>query len=160
MTITEKNTNANEMEIVPKENEQIISASDIEVVSKVEGYINTLDLDSEDGRMMTVRAYNGAESLAQSGVTLIKATDCITVPGVRKSRIAGQPATPCTNVYLIDVDGRVFFTQSDGIADSVAMIAALFPDFGKNTKRGYLELEVLEQQTVNGNTMKRLNPVM
>lgn len=131
-------------------------AQDIEVVSSVEGFINTLDVDTIEGRMTTINAYNNAVSLKDYVGEVLEIRDCITMPGVRKSRNVDLPDTRCQNTYLIAKDGTVYFSQSDGVAKSVNVIAAMFPDFGKSFEQGALQLCCKEQQLANGNTLKSI----
>lgn len=150
--------NTETMELVAKdvnETEELATAESVQVISKINGFINTLDIDSDEGKLKTIAAYNGAQSLTSKGDEVFNLEDVITIPGVRKSRNISQPNTPCTNTYLITTDGEAFFTQSDGIADSVGMIVAMYPDLNKPDG---LKVRVQETITANGNTLKRLIP--
>lgn len=125
------------------------------------GYINTLDISTVQGRLDSINAYNGAVSLSECKRDVLMIRDAITAPGIRKSRVAGMPDSPCTNTYLIDVKGKAYFTQSDGIADSIAFIASVFPDFGKETMPGgCLPIVIEEIKTASGNTVKRATVVL
>ena len=100
------------------------------------------------GMCSHLRALNDAESLAESvpeNATL-EVVDFVVTPGVRRSRIQGQPDTECLNVYILTRDGRAFMTQSDGIARSVQQIMALYPESPRNLEG-------------NGNTLKTLVPI-
>ena len=116
--------------------------------------INTLNTDTFDGKITALNALNNAVSLKDANSSL-KICDCIALPGVRKGR-NNTADTECQNTYLIDVDGKAYFTQSDGIARSVRMIYMLFPDFGKSSDVGYLKIRVVEKKLPNGNTIKSL----
>lgn len=137
-----------------------IAPTDIQAVSKVEGYINTLDLTTDRGKQMTIAAYNGAVSLAKEAPEVLNLVDVITIPGTRAARSINDMPTPCTNTYLITAEGECFFSQSDGIADSIGMICALYPDLNKGSEAGCLRVKVTEVPTSNGNTLKRLVPVL
>ena len=50
------------------------------------GFINTLDLSSNEGKIATVNAINSAEPLNNHVGEIIKVVDCITMPGIRKGR--------------------------------------------------------------------------
>jgi hypothetical protein len=122
-------------------------------------YIMTVNTDSTEGKLQVLAALNYAAPLKDFVDKPIKVRDCITMPGVRKSRNGGHD-TPCQNTYLIDTDGNAYFSQSDGVKRSVLMIFALFPQFGKETENGYIELKLVEQNLANGNTLKNLVPVL
>ena len=123
-----------------------------------DGFINTLDMNTNEGKIKVVKALNDAKSLNDFVGVELHVCDCITMPGVRKGR-NGMPDTPCQNTIIIDDEGNSYFTQSDGIARSILIFAAVWPDFGKNsTKEGYLSLCVKEQQLKNDNSLKTLVP--
>ena len=120
------------------------------------GFINTFDLDSNEEKMKVINAVNASVPLKDYMDKELHIMDCITMPGVRKGR-NGMPDAPCTNTYLIDVDGVSYFSQSDGVARAVLMFAAMWPDFGKNsTDVGCLALKCVAQELPNGNTLKTL----
>lgn len=121
------------------------------------GFINTFDISTDDGKMAVLKAYNAAQPLNNHVGEVIKVCDVITMPGVRKGR-NGMPDTDCQNTYLIDVDGNAYFSQSDGVARSLQMFIALYPDLGKSTEKGCIELSCIEQELGNGNTLKTLIP--
>lgn len=121
------------------------------------GFINTFDISTNEGKNAVLKAYNGSVSLNAHVGEELHICDCITMPGIRKGR-NGAPDMQCQNTYLIDTDGIAYFSQSDGIARSVQMFAALYPDFGKSTEDGYLSLVCVSQELPNGNTIKNLIP--
>lgn len=135
-----------------------INSNDIEVVNSVEGYINTFSMDTIEGRMATINAYNSAVSLSKHVGSVLEICDCITMPGIRKGR-NGQLDTSCQNTYLIDTAGIAYFSQSDGVKNSINVIAAMFPDFGKSFPQGCLQLVCKEQELDNGNTIKSIDVV-
>lgn len=122
-------------------------------------YIMTVNTDNTQGKLQVLAALNFAAPLKDFVDKPIKICDCITMPGKRKSRDGGND-TPCQNTYLIDTDGNAYFSQSDGVKRSVDMIYALFPQFGKETENGFIELKLVEQKLGNGNTLKNLVPVL
>lgn len=116
----------------------------------------TIDTTDNKGKMLILNAINSAQSLnSLKKGSKLKVTDCIQLIGIRKGR-GNNVDTECVNTYLIDVDGNAYFTQSDGIARSVKMTVELFPDFGRSTEKGYLEVAITEQELANGNTLKSL----
>lgn len=137
--------------------EEIVKASEnrIEEFHVPEGYFNTCDIETDEGKHTTINAINGAVSLKDYEGVALNICDCIVMPGVRKSRNGGEDK-PCKNVYLIDNEGKAYFSQSDGVAHSVQWIAALFPDFGKDSEQGYVTLYLKSQELPNGNTLKTL----
>ena len=123
------------------------------------GFINTFDLSTNEGKIATVNAINDSEPLNNYVGTVLKICNCITIPGIRKGR-NGQPDTECINTHLIDIDGKVYFSQSDGVARSIRSFAALWPDFGKGTTiEGYLPMVCKESKLANGNSLKTMSIV-
>lgn len=135
---------------------KIDQTQEIQAVSMVEGYINTLPIDTAEGKIATINAYNAAVSLKDYVGVVLHICDVITMPGVRKARSLDQMDTQCQNTYLIDTEGKAYFSQSDGVAKSINVIAAMMPDFGKNGELGYLSLACTETQLANGNTLKQI----
>lgn len=119
----------------------------------VQGFINTCDLDTLDGKMRVANAINSAVSLNDHVGEVLRIVDVITMPGVRKGR-NGQADTPCQNTYLIDADGITYFSQSDGVKRSINTTLSIFRkcDAGK----GYLPLACKSDALPNGNTIKTL----
>ena len=118
--------------------------------------LNTVDTTSTAGAKTVVNAINSANSLStieESEVLDIR--DCVVTQGIRKGR-GTQSDVECANIYLIDTDGQAWFSQSAGIANSVSLIASMFPDFGKGTEDGYLSMRVKTVPLNNGNTTKTL----
>lgn len=123
-----------------------------------EGYICTFDISTDDGKLQVLSALNGAVPLKDEVGTILQVCDCVTEPGIRKARAANQEDSQCTNVYITTVEGVTYFSQSEGVARSVKMIAALWPDFGKSTDLGYINVSCIEKQLANGNTIKSIVP--
>ena len=115
----------------------------------VQGYINTCDLDTLDGKMRSANAINSAVSLNDHVGEVLRVVDVITMPGIRKGR-NGQADTPCQNTYLIDEDGITYFSQSDGVKRSMSIFKTC--DAGK----GCLPLACKADVLPNGNTIKTL----
>lgn len=141
-------------ELATTNDTDIIPTVTVDNVISSNGFINTVDMTKLDGKVAVANAVNSATSLKDAPES-IDVIDCITMPGVRKGR-NNMPDTDCTNVYLIDTEGNAWFSQSDGIARSVRLLASLFPDFGKSLPQGALHVKVVEQQLNNGNTLKTL----
>lgn len=138
------------------DNNEIMPAVNMEQVMSANGnMINTMNLATIEGKVNTLNALNNAISLKEAKDTVLDICDCITMPGTRKGR-NGAPDTDCQNTYLIDTEGNAWFTQSDGIARSVRMIAMMFPDFGKTMDDKCLHVKVEAKELSNGNTIKSL----
>ena len=137
-------------------NEEIIPAVDFSVISTGNlNTINTVNMDTFEGKVNVLNALNNAMSLKQAKDAVLDICDCIVMAGVRKGR-NGMADTECNNVYLIDTEGNAWFSQSDGIARSVKMIVMMFPDFGKSSDDKCLHVKVVEKELDNGNTIKTL----
>ena len=142
-------------DIIKNENTAMTKIADMVDFSIPTGYINTFDLDSNDGKIKVINSVNNSVPLKDFMDKELHICDCITMPGVRKGR-NGMPDTNCTNTHLIDVDGVSYFSQSDGVARAIVMFAALWPDFGKSTELGCLRMKCVAQDLPNGNTLKTM----
>lgn len=143
-------------ELAQTENNEVMPAVNMEQIMSSNGsFMNTMNLATNEGKIATLNAVNSALSLKDAKDTVLDICDCITMPGVRKGR-NGAPDTDCQNTYLIDTEGNAWFTQSDGIARSVRMIAMMFPDFGKTMEDKCLHVKVDSKELANGNTIKSL----
>lgn len=120
-------------------------------------YVNTVSMDTFEGKMAVANAVNSALSLndtANNGV-VIEVTDIITTPGIRKSRDPRLPDVPCVNTYLIDAEGNAYMSQSDGIARSAEMLVALNIFEGCEAVGMVVDARPLP----NGNTVKSLKVI-
>jgi hypothetical protein len=137
------------------ENITSITAADETIIdfAPVQGFVNTCDLETLDGKMRSANAINSAVSLNDHVGEVLRIVDVITMPGIRKGR-NGQADTPCQNTYLIDADGTTYFSQSDGVKRSINTTLSIFKkcDVGK----GYLPLVCKSDVLPNGNTIKTL----
>lgn len=126
--------------------------------------ISTIDSDSVEAKLEVVAAVNAATSLneyvEENGTdAIIDVTNIFTMPGVRKSRVVGQPDMPCQNTYLITSDGECLMSQSDGIYRSAAMIVAMFPTLELSEGDKGMKMRVQTKKLANGNTIKSLVPI-
>lgn len=121
--------------------------------------INTCDLSTRAGKIASAKALTGALTLndVPEG-TVIDVRDIITTPGVRKARDPRLPNTPCINTYVIDTSGHAYMSQSEGIAQSAALLAATFPDMGKSDPEGCVPVYVQVTPLDGGKTYKTLVP--
>lgn len=124
-----------------------------------QGFVNTCDISTRQGKITVIKAVNNAQSLADVPEgTVIDVCDIVTKPGIRKARDPRLPNTPCINTYLIDTDGNAYMSQSDGIAQSAEFIVSAFPDMGKSDPERCVPLFVKVTPLPNGNTVKSLVP--
>lgn len=120
-------------------------------------YINTVQLDSAEGRKVAANAINNAFSLADFEDAELDIVGVMTMPGVRKSRISGTPDAMCQNTYLLDAEGNAYFSQSDGVARSINGIMAMYPEFPKDTENGEsAKMVLIGKKLPNGNTIKTI----
>lgn len=116
-----------------------------------EGFICTVDLSTDEGKVAVATALNGALPLKDYVNKELILKDVVTTSGVRA--VSG---TVCTNTYLILDDGTVLFSQSDGVARSIRTIVALWRgDFGENGRK----IKCIEQRLNNGNSLKTIVPL-
>lgn len=120
--------------------------------------INTVQATPE-GKKLVANAVNNAESLANfEGVTL-KIANVLTRPGMRGD-LNGENQTPCQCTYLIDTDGRAYFSQSDGVARSINTIMGIYTEFPKDTENGeYAEMILRSHDLPSGRTIKTIELV-
>ena len=110
-------------------------------------YICTVDTGTVEGKKVAANALNAAVSLKELGDKKFKLVNVITTPGTRS-----QTNEDCINTYLIDANGKAYFTQSTGIFRSAKNLAAIFnKDFGDG-----IDVQVVTNPTNTGNTIKSL----
>lgn len=130
---------------VSENSTEIVAGNDFNIPS---GYICTVDRTTREGVICVANALSDAASLANIEGDKFTLVDVLTTPGVRS-----RTGEACTNTYLIDVDGNVYMSQSDGIRRSVQQIVGLFNgDFGDG-----IDVAVVEKKLSNGNTLKTLH---
>lgn len=118
-----------------------------------EGYICTLDMTTNEGKVKVATALNGSEPLKNHVNKVIELAGIVTTPGTRA--VSGND---CTNNYLILADGKVLFSQSDGVARSLKVITALW---GSQLHAGEtVKVKCIEQTLNNGNTLKSIVPAV
>ena len=118
-----------------------------------EGYICTLDMTTNESKVKVATALNGSEPLKNYVNKVIELVGIVTTPGTRS--VSGND---CTNNYLILADGKVLFSQSDGVARSLKVITALW---GAELQAGeVVKVKCIEQTLNNGNTLKSVVPAV
>jgi len=116
-----------------------------------EGFICTLDRTSTEGKVAIAKALNGSEPLKDHMDEVLHLAGVITTPGVR-----AQSGAECTNNYLVLDDGKVLFSQSDGVTRSLRVIAALWGGDLHDGKT--VDVKCISQNLTNGNTLKTIIP--
>lgn len=136
-------------ELANVENTTALANSDAVELNIPNGYICTVDRTTREGTIKIANALSDATSLAEIGDKHFNLVDVITTPGVRN-----RTGEVCTNTYLIDSEGNIYMTQSDGLKRSAQQIVGLFNgDFGEDG----IEVAVIEKKLNNGNTLKTLH---
>ena len=115
------------------------------------GFICTLDRTSTEGKVAIAKALNGSEPLKEHMNEVLHLAGVITTPGVR-----AQSNANCTNNYLVLDDGKVLFSQSDGVTRSLKVIAALWGGDLHDGKT--VDVKCISQNLTNGNTLKTIIP--
>lgn len=136
-------------ELANVENTNELANNDTVELNIPNGYICTVDRTTREGTIKVANALSDAASLAEIGDKHFNLVDVITTPGVRT-----RTGEVCTNTYLIDSEGNIYMTQSDGLKRSAQQIVGLFNgDFGEDG----IEVAVIEKKLNNGNTLKTLH---
>lgn len=136
-------------ELANVDNTAALANTDAVELNIPNGYICTVDRTTREGTIKIANALSDAASLAEIGDKHFNLVDVITTPGVRT-----RTGEVCTNTYLIDSDGNIYMTQSDGLKRSAQQIVGLFnSDFGEDG----IEVAVIEKKLNNGNTLKTLH---
>ena len=125
-------------------------------------FVSTLDMNDPESKRKAYNALSDAISLNDVMGAELTIIDILTFPGMRKSR-DGSPDKPCINVALIDIDGNVYFSQSEGIYNSAMRMVSLWfdpakPGAGLNDGKG-IKCVCKDQPLRNGNTIKKLSLV-
>ena len=116
-----------------------------------EAFICTLDRTTTEGKVAIAKALNGSEPLKDHMNEVLHLAGVITTPGVR-----AQSGAECTNNYLVLDDGKVLFSQSDGVTRSLKVIVALW---GGDLHDGKpVDVKCISQNLTNGNTLKTIIP--
>lgn len=136
--------------------ENIMKAQDASIVEDntfniPQGYVCTLDMTTQEGKVAVAKALNGSNPLKDKMDEVLHLKGIVTTPGTRA--VSGND---CTNNYLILDDGEVLFSQSDGVTRSLKVIVALW---GAQLAAGdIVDVKCISQQLNNGNTLKTIVP--
>lgn len=111
------------------------------------GLINTIKLDSVEGKLRLANAINAADSLNNHVDEWFTLIDVVQKPGVRSIN-----GTECTDTYLCTKEGAVYFTQSEGIKNAAFFYASIFEgDFGDG-----IVVKCVEEKLDGGKSIKKL----
>lgn len=137
--------------IAAENNNAIVAGTDFAIP---EGFICTIDTTDIKGKVSLVNAVNSAVSSKTITGDVLRVVNVVTTPGAR-----ARTGEACTNTYLLCEDGTTYFTQSDGVARSIALIVAAFTDVITRQFTNPVELgfgvKIIEEEMPNGNTLKK-----
>lgn len=112
----------------------------------------TFDTNVMTNRVKIFNAHRNAVSLKNVEDEALNVVDVMAEIGTR-----ARTDTPCQNTYLFCDDGRIFFTQSNGIGDTVnEIVEMLNGDFAANTTNGYVTVRQTATALSEGRTYKQL----
>lgn len=112
----------------------------------------TFPLETFADRMKLFNARNVATSLSKlTADSIINVTDVMAEPGVR-----ARSNKECQNTYIFTDDGLVYFTQSDGIGDTInKLVEALDGTFG-NAPDNKVAIRIIEVPLSGDRTLKQI----
>lgn len=112
----------------------------------------TLPLETFADRMKIFNARNVAVSLSKVSVDeIINVTDVMAEPGVR-----ARSNKECQNTYLFTDTGVVYFTQSDGIGDTVNKLVEVLDGTFDNAPDHKVAIRVIEVPLSGDRTLKQI----
>lgn len=112
----------------------------------------TFDVNDVQNKLKVFNAHNASASLNQIGEEPFNIVDVMAEPSTR-----AQSGNPCQNTYIFTDDGRVLFTQSNGIASTInEIVKVVSGDFKANTTNGYVRAHVSVLPLTGNRTYKRL----
>lgn len=137
--------------IAAENNNAIVAGTDFAIPN---GYICTIDTTDINGKVSLVNAVNNAVSSKTITDDVLRVVNVVTTPGERS-----RTGEVCKNTYLLCEDGTTYFTQSDGVSRSIALIVAAFTDpvthqFTNPVELGF-GIKIVEEEMPNGNTLKK-----
>lgn len=111
---------------------------------------STLNTDTKEGKIAKINALNGAKSLANNAADPINVVNVMAIPSTRT-----QTGNACQNTYLFTDDGRILFSQSNGIAKTINEIMEVIDYDFNNTSNGYITVKMEESELKGGQTYKQ-----
>lgn len=121
-----------------------------EVGQSIESY--GFDESTTEGITRIFNAGSDAESLNDSHLTELTIDGILIKPGVRVDPVSGT-RTPCANTTFFSVDGKVYVTQSTGIARDAARLVMLMDKIGWGEGK---TVRIVETKLQGGRTLKKL----
>lgn len=121
-----------------------------EVGQSIESY--GFDQSTAEGIVRVFNAGSDAESLNGSHLTELTIDGIMIKPGVRVDPVSGT-RTPCANTTFFSVDGKVYVTQSTGIARDAARLVMLMDKIGWGEGK---TVRIVETKLQGGRTLKKL----
>ncbi len=121
-----------------------------EVGQSIESY--GFDESTTEGITRIFNAGSDAESLNDSHITELTIDGILIKPGVRVDPVSGT-RTPCANTTFFSVDGKVYVTQSTGIARDAARLVMLMDKIGWGEGK---TVRIVETKLQGGRTLKKL----
>lgn len=121
-----------------------------EVGQSIESY--GFDQSTAEGIVRIFNAGSDAESLNDSHLTELTIDGIMIKPGVRVDPVSGT-RTPCANTMFFSVDGKVYVTQSTGIARDAARLVMLMGKIGWGEGK---TVRIVETKLQGGRTLKKL----
>ena len=113
--------------------------------------LNTFGSNPENAKTV-YNATNNAVALNDYMGVPIAVAGVIMDRGTRSNRSGGE-AQPCINTYIVDTEGRAYYSQSAGVARGIAKIASLTDNFSGAP----VTIEIGERKLANGNSLKVVN---
>lgn len=112
----------------------------------------TFPLETFADRMKLFNARNVAVSLTKvSADTVINVVDVMAEPGVR-----ARSNKECQNTYIFTDDGTVYFTQSDGIGDTVNKLVEALEGSFRNAPESKVAIRIVELPLSGDRTLKQI----
>lgn len=112
----------------------------------------TFDVQDVKNRVRMFNAHRNAVSLTKIGDEPIHVCDVMTEVGTR-----ARSGNPCQNTYLFTVDGPIYFSQSNGVGDTINEIVSIVDgNFASNTSAGYVTVRMSETSLSGDRTFKQL----
>lgn len=112
----------------------------------------TFPLETFADRMKLFNARNVATSLSKVTTdTIINVVDVMAEPGVR-----ARSNKECQNTYIFTDEGLVYFTQSDGIGDTINKLVEALGGTFSNAPDSKVAIRVVELPLSGDRTLKQI----
>lgn len=111
----------------------------------------TLNMDSMESKIKMFNAHNASLALNSIGEEPFNIVGVTAEHGER-----ARSNNPCQNTYIFTDDGRVLFTQSNGIGKTINEIVDMIHGDFTSAMNGYVTAQVSAVNISEGRTYKRL----